>query len=132
MNKNIWILLIVVVIIVVIYFIAKKNKTKEIPNAVQNLVQSTLGGNIISSGDGSNVSTTTTSGFSIGDKIYSKGITNTYKSANATSNNLDSFKSFQKDEFIGTYLAKDGIFTKVLIANPAHSVFVLSNQIYSK
>lgn len=133
MNKGIWIF-VVIVIIVVVYLIVKKNKsTQEIPNAVQNLVNNSGLGNVISSPNTpNNTVVIKTNNYKIGDSIYSKDTTNTYKSASVSASNLDSFKSFQKDELIGTYLATDGVFTKVLIANPAHSVFVLSNQIYSK
>jgi len=143
MNKGIWIF-VIIVLIVVIYFINKKNKTVEIPNAVQNLVQNSGLGNIISSGSGSNMNNTTgnntatlpvvtVSGFKFGDKIYAKdNLVNTYKSANNSSTNLASYTGYSQGTLIGTYLGKDGVFTKVLIASPASSVYVLSNQIYSK
>lgn len=140
MNKGIWIVLIIVIILV-IYFISKKNKQTEIPNAVQNLVQNSGLGNVISSGSGTNNTsnnTTTTpaiivSGYKFGDKIYAReNSVNTYKSASASSGNLASYTSYSKGALIGTYLSTDGIFTKILIASPASSVYVLSNQIYSK
>lgn len=131
------VLALIIILIIVIVNNKKKNDTKEIPNAVQNLIQTTGLGNVISS---PNTTTNTTippmiktSGYNFGDKLYAKeNSVNTYKSASATSVNLASYKGYDKDVLIGTYLGKESVFVKVLIANPASSVFVLSNQIYSK
>lgn len=135
MNKGIWILVLIVVIVVVYLIVKKKNSTKEIPNAVQNLVQNTIP-HIISSGNSVNSGTTPVikiNGFNFGDNLYAnQNEVNIYKTASASPSNLASYKGYSKDELIGTYLSTDGIYTKVLIQNPASSVYVLTNQIYSK
>lgn len=84
-------------------------------------------------GSGSNTGTVKTSNYSFGDNIYAKeNAVNIYKTALISASNLAKYSSYSKDSLIGTYLSTEGAFTKVLIQNPASSVFVLSNQIYSK
>lgn len=134
------IVLIIVIVFVVRYLKQKNNQTvTEIKNPIQGLISSSGLSNVISSGSSPlNTNTTTppvvkTSGFNFGDKIYAKEPNvNTYKTASATTGNLASYAPYSKDAFIGTYLGKESVFTKILISNPASSVFALSNQIYSK
>jgi len=131
LQKYWWLILIIVILIILI--VRAKNKPNSELNNIQNGLTGIVNNTVTSISSPSNPTVEPkTSGFGIGDKIYSRSLTNTYKSPSATAGNLDSYKSFQKDEFIGTYLSTEGIWTKLLIASPAHSVYVLTNQIYSK
>lgn len=122
------------VIVILIVLIVKAVKNSKNQNPVQQNSLTGVVGNIVTT-ISSPINPPTepkTSGFEIGNNIYSRSLTNTYKSPSATAGNLDSYKSFGKDEFIGTYLSKEGIWTKILIASPARTAYVLTNQIYSK
>jgi hypothetical protein len=69
------------------------------------------------------VATTRTTGFStvttptVGVKIYANTTgANAYKTANSSSSNL--YKYYNAGSYIGTFLAKEGSYTKVLVMEP--------------
>lgn len=71
--------------------------------------------------------------FKFGDLIYAKSnTTNAYKVPVISVANLDSYKAFNANDLIGTFLSYDGIFVKINATNPARIVYVLSSQVYTK
>jgi len=144
--KNNWVLLLILIVLAfLVYRYYKKNKSLPL---VKNTTQSTNSSvnqikNSVSSNTG-NVNVVTNQQISspqielnianwkIGDKIYAgpNGV-NTYTSPAISVNNIS--KHYNKDEYIGTFLANENGFAKMVVevkANSLQSVFgYTSNQV---
>lgn len=164
-QKNWILLLILAIVIYVVYNYNKKLEADKNNNSNNNsnggnILGNTLSGHPAGTGtvatipsgydsgsgsgydSGSNTNTNSTppktSGFNIGDNIYSTGLTNAY--ANNDINSTIKYY-FTKDDLIGAYLGEYGNFYKITVDTASIwnlglggnvSVFVLKTDVYSK
>lgn len=136
-----WFLILILIIAMIILY---KQLSKPKTTSTNTNTSTNTGGNILQN-IGSTINNTIgsvlpqtikTNNFVYGDKIYAnENSVNLYKVPNAQPANLVSqygYGTINKDTYIGTFVQKSGIYSEILITNPAMHVFVLSNQIFSK
>lgn len=133
-KKYWWLILVIIVLVILIKKqLDKKPQTQTQSNVftpITNAISENIGSVITS--PNSQAEQPKTSGFLINDKIYSKSSANVYKTPLISSSNLDTYKIYSKDEYIGNYLSTDGNFIKITLFNPVRIGYVQSSQIYSK
>lgn len=144
-----WVLLLILAIIiylVVKYYKSTKSKEDNLVNNAQNSITSAITKNISSDKGSVEVVTKTTpivpldgsdfANWKIGDKLYAGSLgTNTYSVPNISQTTIVKFHN--KNEFIGTYLANENGFAKIIVQtkpDALQTMFGYSNVqvVYSK
>lgn len=149
--KNNWVLLLILIIaIYLVYNYYQKSKAKEVINeanvlakeATKNVTSNT--GPVIQVTPSQTITVNTnSSSWKIGDKLYAgKTGVNSYSAPSSSASGIVKF--YNSDSYIGTFLAIENGYAKIIIQAPTNSlleafgynsnqiVYSLANQIYKK
>ncbi len=140
-SKIITIIVLILIVFLVIRYVnqTKKDESTNGENAqsvISGLAQAFIPRPILTSvvpGPSAITNSNSNQPFKFGDSIYAKSnTTNAYKNPILSTVNLDSYKAFNANDLIGTFLSTSGIFTKINATNPARIVYVQTSQVYTK